>query len=145
MIPLVGLGQLPAIIALFLYSLLPIVRNTLTGIFGVDPLLKQVATGMGLTRLQQLLRVEVPLAVPMILSGIKTAAIISVGTATLAIFVGAGGLGEPILTGLTLNGHNLILQGAIPAAMLAILVEFLFEYLEYRMVPRHLRTWGRIS
>jgi osmoprotectant transport system permease protein len=140
LIPLVGLGQVPAIIALFLYSLLPIVRNTLTGIFGVDPLLKEVATGMGLTPGQQLWKVELPLAVPTILAGIKTAAIISIGTATLAAFVGAGGLGEPIITGLTLNDHRLILEGAIPAALLAITVELLFEAIERATIPAHLRT-----
>lgn len=138
MIPLFGLGELPAVIALFLYSLLPIVRNTLTGIFSVDPLLKQVAAGMGLTPSQQLRKIELPLAIPMILGGIKTAAIISIGTATLAAFVGAGGLGEPIITGLTLNDHSLILEGAIPAAMLAILAELLFEAIERLIVPRHL-------
>ena len=94
MIPLVGTQEPPAICALFLYSLLPIVRNTITGIFSVDPLLKQVAAGMGLTPGQQLQKIELPLALPMILGGIKTAAIISIGTATLAAFVGAGGLGE---------------------------------------------------
>ena len=138
MIPIFGLGELPAIVALFLYSLLPIVRNTLTGIFSVDPLLKQVATGMGLTPLQQLQKIEVPLALPMILAGIKTAAIISIGTATLAAFIGAGGLGQPIITGLTLNDHRLILEGAIPAALLAVLAELLFEALERFVVPRHL-------
>lgn len=140
LIPLVGLGQVPAIIALFLYSLLPIVRNTLTGLFGVDPLLKEVATGMGLTAAQQLWKVELPLAVPTILAGVKTAAIISIGTATLAAFVGAGGLGEPIITGLTLNDHHLILEGAIPAALLAITVELLFEVIERATVPAHLRV-----
>lgn len=138
MIPLFGLGELPAIIALFLYSLLPIVRNTLTGIFSVDPLLKRVAAGMGLTPAQQLRKIELPLAVPMILGGIKTAAIISIGTATLAAFVGAGGLGEPIITGLTLNDHALILEGAIPAALLAIAAELMFEAIERFIVPRHL-------
>jgi glycine betaine/choline ABC-type transport system substrate-binding protein/ABC-type proline/glycine betaine transport system permease subunit len=140
LIPLVGLGQTPAIIALFLYSLLPIVRNTLTGIFGVDPLLKEVATGMGLTPNQQLWKVELPLAAPTILAGIKTAAIISIGTATLAAFVGAGGLGEPIITGLTLNDHRLILEGAIPAALLAVVVELLFEGIERITVPAQLRS-----
>ena len=138
MIPLVGLGEVPAIIALFLYSLLPIVRNTLAGIFSVDPLLKQVAAGMGLTPGQQLRKIELPLAMPMILAGIKTAAIISIGTATLAAFVGAGGLGEPIITGLTLNDHRLILEGAIPAALLAVTAELLFEGLERLLVPPHL-------
>jgi osmoprotectant transport system permease protein len=139
LIPLVGLGQLPAIIALFLYSLLPIVRNTLTSLFNIDPLLKQVAQGLGLTPAQQLLKVELPLAAPTILAGVKTAAIISIGTATLAAFVGAGGLGEPIITGLTLNDHNMILEGAMPAALLAIAVELLFEAIERFVIPRHLR------
>lgn len=139
LIPLVGLGQLPAVIALFLYSLLPIVRNTLTALFNIDPLLKQVARGLGLTPTQQLLKVELPLAAPTILAGVKTAAIISIGTATLAAFVGAGGLGEPIITGLTLNDHSMILEGAIPAAMLAITVELLFETIERFVIPAHLR------
>ena len=139
MIPLVGLGELTAILALFLYSLLPIVRNTLTGIFSVDPLVKQVATGMGLTPLQQLLRIELPLATPTLLAGIKTAAIISIGTATLAAFVGAGGLGEPIISGLSLNDHTLILEGAVPAALLAVVTELAFEWLERVAIPAHLR------
>lgn len=139
LIPLVGLGKIPAIIALFLYSLLPIFRNTLTGILTVDPLLKQVAAGMGLSPRQQLLHIELPLAAPTIIAGIKTAAIISIGTATLAAFVGAGGLGEPIITGLTLNNHQLILQGAIPAAIFALLVELVFEQIEKRYQPQHLR------
>lgn len=138
MIPVLGLGVLPAVVALFLYSLLPIIRNTLTGISSVDPLLREVAQGMGLTSWQRLQKVEIPLALPTILAGIKTAAIISIGTATLAAFVGAGGLGEPIVTGLNLNDNNLILQGAIPAAALAISAEFLFELLERALLPRHL-------
>lgn len=139
-IPVLGLGQVPAILALFLYSLLPIVRNTLAGIVSVDPLLKDVAASMGLTPLQQTLRIELPLAMPMILAGIRTAAVISIGTATLAAFVGAGGLGQPILTGLSLNDNQLILEGAIPAALLAISVEWLFEAIERRLVPAHLRV-----
>ena len=138
LVPLLGLGQVPAILALFLYSLLPIIRNTLAGIRSVDPLLKDVAEGMGLTAAQRLRHVEIPLALPTILAGVKTAAIISIGTATLAAFVGAGGLGEPIVTGLNLNDHQLILQGAIPAALLAIVTEFLFEWLERWLLPPHL-------
>ncbi len=142
LVPLVGLGTVPAITALFLYSLLPIVRNTLTGLFSVDPLLKQVAQGLGLTAAQQLRHVELPLALPTVLAGIRTAAIISVGTATLAAFVGAGGLGEPIITGLTLNDHGLVLQGAIPAALLAVAAELLFELLERAVLPEPLRPAG---
>jgi osmoprotectant transport system permease protein len=139
MIPLFGIGVLPAIVALFLYALLPILRNTATGLFSVDPLLKKVGTGMGLTRWQRLRYVELPLSFPTIIAGIKTAAVINIGTATLAAFIGAGGLGEFIVTGLSLNNTDLILMGAIPAALLAILVEFLFEILERFLVPKHLK------
>ncbi|MGH8596792.1 MAG: glycine betaine ABC transporter substrate-binding protein, partial [Gammaproteobacteria bacterium] len=100
MIPLFGIGTLPAIVALFLYSILPILRNTITALIGIDPLLKRIAEAIGLTRWQQLQHVLVPMALPTMLAGIKTAAIISLGTATLAAFIGAGGLGEPIVTGL---------------------------------------------
>jgi osmoprotectant transport system permease protein len=140
MIPLLGLGQLTATVALFLYSLLPIMRNTLAGMAGVDPKLKEVAASLGLTPTQQVLRIELPLATPMILAGIKTAAIISIGTATLAAFVGAGGLGESIITGLSLNDNQLILEGALPAAGLAILTEIAFELVERRFLPAHLRV-----
>jgi osmoprotectant transport system permease protein len=138
MIPLFGIGELPAIIALFLYSILPILRNTITALITIDPLLKRVAEAIGLTRAQQLRYVLVPMALPNILAGIKTAAIISIGTATLAAFIGAGGLGEPIVTGLALNDTRLILQGAIPAAILAIIVELLFELLEKMIVKPHM-------
>ena len=143
MVPLLGLGQTTAIAALFLYSLLPIIRNTVTGINSIDPLLREVAEGMGLSPRERLLHIEIPLALPTMLAGIKTAAVISIGTATLAAFVGAGGLGEPIITGLTLNDHRLILSGAVPAALLAVLTEFLFETLERVLLPAHLRGQGR--
>jgi len=139
MIPLFGIGIYPAIMALFLYALLPILRNTATALFSIDPLLKKVATGIGLTSWQRLRQVEIPLAIPNILAGIKTAAVINIGTATLAAFIGAGGLGEYIVTGLALNNTQLILQGAIPAAILAIIIEFLFEILEKLIIPKHLR------
>ena len=139
MIPLFGIGVLPAIVALFLYSLLPILRNTITALIGIDPLLKRVAEAIGLTRFEQLRYVLVPLAMPTVLAGIKTAAVISIGTATLAAFIGAGGLGEPIVTGLALNDTGLILQGALPAAGLAILVELAFEGVERLLVKEHLR------
>jgi osmoprotectant transport system permease protein len=96
--------------------------------------------GMGMTTLQRLRFVELPLAMPSILAGVRTAAVITIGTATLAAFIGAGGLGEFIVTGLALNNTQLILQGAIPAAVLAIVVEFLFELLEKAFIPKHLRT-----
>lgn len=138
MIPLFGIGQLPAIIALFLYSILPILRNTITALITIDPLLKRIAEAIGLTRAQQLRYVLIPMAMPTVLAGVKTAAIISIGTATLAAFIGAGGLGEPIVTGLALNDTNLILQGAIPAACLAILTELAFEVLERALVKPHM-------
>lgn len=140
MIPLLGIGKVPAVVALFLYALLPILRNTTTGLTSVDPILKRVATGMGMTTLQRLRLIELPLAMPAILAGIRTAAVITIGTATLAAFIGAGGLGEFIVTGLALNNTHLILQGAIPAAALAIVVEFLFELLEKALIPKHLRS-----
>ncbi len=139
MIPLFGIGVIPAIIALFLYALLPILRNTATALFAIDPHLKKVATGIGMTVNQRLRYIEFPLAIPNILAGIKTAAVINIGTATLAAFIGAGGLGEYIVTGLALNNTMMILQGAIPAALLAIVIEFLFEMLERYVVPKHLQ------
>lgn len=140
MIPLFGIGQFPAIVALFLYSILPILQNTVTALITIDPLLKRIAEAIGLTRVQQLWYILVPMAMPTMLAGIKTAAIISIGTATLAAFIGAGGLGDPIVTGLALNDTGLILQGAIPAACLAILAELAFELLERIIVKPHMRT-----
>jgi osmoprotectant transport system permease protein len=138
MIPLLGTGVVPAIVALFLYSLLPILRNTAVALFTVDPILKKVSVGMGLTAWQRLRYVELPLAGPGILSGIKTAAVINIGTATLATYIGAGGLGYLIATGLQTKNTALIWEGAIPAALLAILTEWGFELLEALVVPRHL-------
>ncbi len=139
MIPVFGIGIIPAVAALFLYALLPILRNTVSGIYSVDPVIKKVASGMGLTKWQRLRYVEIPLAIPAILAGIKTAAIINIGTATLAAFIGAGGLGEFIVTGLALNDTSLILKGAIPAAILAVLAEFFFELLDKLLIPKHLK------
>ena len=139
MIPLFGIGIVPAIVALFLYALLPILRNTVTALTSIDPVLKKVATGMGMTPGQRLRYVELPLSAPTILAGVKTAAVINIGTATLAAFIGAGGLGEPIVTGLALNDTGLILEGAIPAAVLAILTELFFEGTERFLIPRHLQ------
>lgn len=139
-IPFLGIGTIPALVALFLYALLPILRNTITGLQSVDPILKNVSDGMGLTRTQRLRWIEFPLASPMILSGIRTASVINVGTATLAAFIGAGGLGEFIVTGLALNNTQMILRGAIPAALLAIVMELLFELIGVWLIPKHLRA-----
>ena len=137
MIPIFGIGELPAIVALFFYSLLPVIRNTVTALVHVDPLLKRVALAIGLRASERLRIVYLPLALPNILAGVRTATVISIGTATLAAFIGAGGLGDPIVTGLALNDTNLILQGAIPAALLALMAELLFEFIEYLFVSRH--------
>jgi len=136
LVPLLGIGALPAIIALFLYALLPIVRGVAAGLGSVDPAVIDAAEGIGFTPRQVFLRVRLPLAVPVLMSGIRTAAVISVGNATLAAFVGAGGLGEPILTGLTLNDGRLILEGAVPAALLAIGVDALLGSVERVIAPR---------
>ena len=138
LIPFFGIGAKPAIVALFLYALLPILRNTAAALFSIDPVLRKVSLGMGLTAWQRLRYIDLPLAAPTILAGIKTAAVINIGTATLAAFIGAGGLGEPIVSGLALNDPALILQGAIPAALLAVLTELAFDFVERGLVPRHL-------
>jgi len=143
MIPLLGIGTWPAIAALFLYSLLPIVRNTHAGLVGIAPELRESAAALGLPPGVRLRRVELPLAMRSILAGIKTAAVINVGTATLAALIGAGGYGQPILTGIRLDDVGLILQGAIPAAVLALLVQGLFELVERWLTPRGLRLEAR--
>ncbi|PIF46654.1 osmoprotectant transport system permease protein [Chryseobacterium sp. 52] len=123
MIPAFGIGAKPAIVALLIYALLPIIRNTYTGITGVEPAVIEAAKAMGMNRSQLLFKVELPLAMPVIIAGIRTAAVINVGVATLASFVAAGGLGEFIFGGISLNNTNMILAGAIPAALLAIVLD----------------------
>lgn len=130
MIPLLGIGAKPAIVALFLYALLPIIRNTYTGITGVDASVKEAALAMGMNLKQVLFKVELPLAMPVILAGIRTATVINVGVATLASYIAAGGLGEFIFGGISLNNSNMILAGAIPAALLAILFDFLLSIVQ---------------
>ena len=139
MIPLLGIGSLPAAVALFLYSLLPIVRNTYTGLCDVPPQLRNAAAALGLPPRAVLRVVELPLASRAILAGIKSAAVINVGTATLGALIGAGGLGQPILTGIRLDDMSMILEGAVPASLLAIAVERAFDLLERVVVPRGLR------
>ena len=136
MIPLLGsIGTAPALVALFVYALLPIVRNTCTGIGQVPPGLKLAAQALGLGGWHQLVHVELPLAMPVILAGVKTAAVMSVGTATIAAFIGAGGYGERITIGLALNDNDMLLAGALPAAVLALLTQGLFELLERWAAP----------
>lgn len=140
MIPLLGIGFTPAVVALFLYSLLPIVRNSFTGVRDADPIAVAAAVALGMTERQALLQVRLPLAAPVILAGVRTAAVINVGTATLAAFIGAGGLGDPIVAGLALSDTRLILSGAIPAALLAVVVDLALERVERRVTPRGLRV-----
>ena len=140
LIPLVGIGWLPAVIALFLYALLPILRNAVTALTSIEPTLRRVAVAMGLKPTEELRHVFVPLAMPSIVAGVRTATVICIGTATLAAFIGAGGLGDPIVKGLALNDTRLILEGAIPAALVAVLTELVFEQVERWLVPGHLRS-----
>jgi osmoprotectant transport system permease protein len=143
MIPMFGIGAGPAVIALFIYSLLPIVRNTYTGLTGIPAQLIESAEALGLPPGARLRLVEVPLATVSILGGIKTAAVINIGAATLGALIGAGGYGQPILTGIRLDDVGLILEGAVPAAGLAIVVQLLFEWAERAIVPRGLRASTR--
>ena len=139
MIPLVGIGGPPAMLALFLYSLLPVVRNTHAGLTGIAPDILEAARALGLPAAARLRLVEIPMAGGTILAGIKTSAVINVGTATLGALIGAGGYGQPILTGIRLDDVGLILSGAIPAALLALLVQGIFETAERFIVPKGLR------
>jgi osmoprotectant transport system permease protein len=137
LIPLLGrIGTVPALVALTLYALLPIARNTATGLLGVPAGLREAGTALGLTPAQRWRAVDLRLAMPTIMAGIGTAAVITVGTATIAAFVGAGGLGERIVTGLALNDHAMLLAGAVPAAALALVVQGLFALLERLVTPR---------
>ena len=140
LIPLLGrIGTVPALVALCAYALLPIVRNTCTGLLEVPSGLRTAALALGLTRWQALAQVELPLAAPTILAVIKTAAVMSVGTATIAAFIGAGGFGERITTGLALNDNDMLLAGAIPAALLALLTQAAFELGERLLARRRYR------
>jgi len=139
MIPLLGVGVVPALVALWLYALYPIARNTYTGVRDADPEAVEACEAMGATPPQRLLWVRLPLAAPFIVAGIRTSAVISIGAATLAAFIGAGGLGEPIVTGLALADARLILSGALPAAALAIVVDGMLALVERAVRPAHLR------
>ncbi len=139
MIPLLGIAAPPAIAALFLYSLLPMVRNTHAGLHGLSRSLHESATALGLSATGRLFAIELPLASRSILAGIKTSAVITIGFATLGALIGAGGYGQPILTGIRLNDHALILEGALPAAGLAIAAQLAFDLAERVAIPRGLR------
>lgn len=141
MIPVLGIGMLPAVMALLLYALYPILRNTYTGVRGADPAAVAAATALGMTPGQVLRHVRLPLAAPVIMAGVRTAAVLNVGTATLAALVGAGGLGDPIVAGLALADTRMILSGALPAALLALLVDGLLGALQHLLTPPPLRSY----
>lgn len=138
-LPFFGISPRTAIAALFLYGLLPIVRNTASGLQDIPPPIRESAIALGLGPRARLFQVHLPMASRTILAGIKTSAVIHIGTATLAALIGAGGLGEPIVSGLNLNDHATILQGAIPAALLALVVQWMFDLLDRILIPRGLR------
>jgi len=140
MVPLLGVGVIPALVALWLYALYPIARGTYTGVRDAHPAAVEAAEALGMTPAQRLLQVRLPLAAPVIMAGVRTAAVITVGAATLAAFIGAGGLGEPIVTGLALADTRQILSGALPAAALALLVDGVLALVERRVAPAHVRA-----
>jgi len=134
-----GIGETTAIVALILYALLPIILNTHTGIVGVDPAIREAGRGMGMTDWQLLIQVELPLAMGVIMAGLRVATVISVGVATIAAAIGAGGLGTYIFRGVSMVDNQLILAGAIPAAILALLADFLLRLAERALSPKGLR------
>jgi len=140
MIPALGIGWTPAVAALFLYSLLPIVRNTAQGLLSIPPAQRESAEALGLGPWARLRLVELPLATPAILAGVKIATVINIGTATLGALIGAGGYGQPIMTGIRLDDTSILLEGAIPAALLAVVAQGLFAIAERWLVPRGLRA-----
>ncbi|KRL85710.1 ABC transporter permease [Lacticaseibacillus pantheris] len=140
MIPLFGIGKVPAIVALFVYSLLPILRNTYIGMEDVSPVIKDVARGMGMTTMQSIGQVELPMALPVVMAGIRLSAVYVIAWATLASYIGAGGLGDLIFNGLNLFQPELIIGGTIPVTLLALLVDFLLGRLERRLTPVSLRN-----
>lgn len=135
----VGIGKPPAIIALIIYAVLPILRNTYTGIQGIDPSAIEAGKGLGMTNTQVLFKIQLPLALPVIMAGIRTATVITVGIATLATFIGAGGLGDPIMRGIDTRNNYLIFIGVIPAALLAIILDAVIKKIEYWATPKGVR------
>lgn len=139
MIPILGIGVTPAIVALTVYALLPILRNTYTGIMNVEKSMKEAGIGMGMTSMQVLFKVEIPLALSVIMAGIRTATVMIIGVATLAALIGAGGLGDLIFRGISMVNAELILAGAIPAALLALICDILLERLEKVVTPKGIK------
>ncbi|MEW6046190.1 MAG: ABC transporter permease, partial [Bacillota bacterium] len=131
-----GIGELPALVALFIYGLLPVVRNTYVGITGVDPAVVEAATGMGVTDRQLLWLIELPLAMPVIVAGLRTMTVMTIGTATIAAMIGAGGLGVLIFRGISTVNNAMIIAGAVPVALLAVLVDWILGLVERRLMSR---------
>lgn len=142
MAPIIGFGFWPAVIALIIYGLLPVVRNTITGLAGVDPFIIDSAKGMGMTNTQILFQIEIPVASRIIMAGIRTSMVVNVGTATLGAFVGSGGLGVPITSGLSTTTYALVMLGALPAALLAILIDYILGRVEFVLTPKGLQIEG---
>lgn len=135
-LPVFGIGAKPAVFALFLYALLPIIKNTLLGIRNVDPAIREAARGMGMSKAQIMFKVEVPLAISVIMGGVRIATVTGVGIATIATLIGAGGLGELIYQGISMMNYDMILAGAISAAVLALLADFLLGVVEKKLTSR---------
>lgn len=142
LVPLIGIGSKTALIALVVYALLPIIRNTYTGLTAIDPSIIEAGRGMGMTQNDILKRIELPMALPIIMAGIRTATVLTVGIATLATFVGAGGLGDVIYRGLQSYNNSLVLAGALPVALLAIAFDFLLKWVEKMVTPKGLYING---
>jgi osmoprotectant transport system permease protein len=144
-IPIFGVGKLPAIIALFVYSVLPIIRNTYTGVKGVNRSLLEAGVGMGMTDWERIRYVEFPLAVPIIMAGIRISTVYLIGWATLASYIGAGGLGDYIFSGLNLYQPEFIIAGAVPVTLLALLVDLLLGRIEDWVTPKGMRTVNKTA
>lgn len=134
-----GIGYLPAVIAVLLYSQLPIIRNTYTAITNVDPALREAARGMGLTALQRLRRVEIPLAVPVIMAGVRTAVVLNIGITAIAAYIGAGGLGELISRGISQTDQRQLVAGAVGVSVLAIIADYGLLWVQVKLTPRGLK------
>lgn len=145
LIPVLGIGSVPAITMVVLYSLLPIVKNTYTGLMNIEPNILESARGMGLTKSQTLFKIKIPIALPVIMSGVRISAVTAVGLMTLAAFIGAGGLGYLVFSGVQTVNNNMILAGAIPACILALIIDFVFAKIEVAVTPRGLNPNGKKS
>ena len=139
-IPIMGIGFKPAIFVLFLYALLPIIKNTYIGINSIEPSIIEAGRGMGMTKTQILTMVEIPLALPIIMGGIRISTVINIGTATIAALIGAGGLGDFIFKGISMGNNNMILAGAVPTALLAMSVDFILGVVENKLTPQGLKN-----